>query len=196
MPTGYTAAIKDGIDFKTYAMNCARAFGACVDLRDSPGGGEYIPEAFEPSDYHLKEADKARCALAALESMTQDELERTATREWDDSETNRLEHLEEKRKQCQSYEDMLEKVKAWVPPTPDHAALRTFMWTQIEQSIEFDCRGDYYSIPTVRLTGKVWERERHAELMRNVQHHEREYAREVGRAAMRTAWVQALRASL
>lgn len=41
MPTGYTADIKDGIDFKTYAMNCARAFGACVMLRDEPGGGDY-----------------------------------------------------------------------------------------------------------------------------------------------------------
>ena len=34
MPTGYTADIKDGIDFKTYAMNCARAFGARVMLRE------------------------------------------------------------------------------------------------------------------------------------------------------------------
>jgi hypothetical protein len=199
MPTGYTAGIIEGIDFKTYAMNCARAFGACVGLRDSPGGGEHIPDAFESSDYHRKKTDKALCELAVLESMTQDELERTATREWEDSETNRLMHLEKKRKQCEAYEAMLEKVKAWVPPTQDHAGLHTFMRTQIEQSIEFDCRdcrGDYYITPTVRLTGKVWKRERRAELMRNVEYHRREYAAEVERAAKRTAWIRDLRSSL
>lgn len=42
MPTGYTAAIADGIDFKTFAMNCTRALGACVTLRAS------LPTTQEP----------------------------------------------------------------------------------------------------------------------------------------------------
>ena len=96
MPTGYTAAIKDGIDFKTYAMNCARAFGACVMLRDEPGGGDRIPDAFEPSDYHLKAAEKTRGELAALDTMAPAELERAAARAWDDAETNRLMLLEDR----------------------------------------------------------------------------------------------------
>lgn len=54
MPTGYTADIKDGISFETYAMNCARAFGACVSLRDKPSGGKVIPDAFEPSDLDVE----------------------------------------------------------------------------------------------------------------------------------------------
>jgi hypothetical protein len=59
MPTGYTADIKNGISFKTFAMNCARAFGACVTLRDEPGGGDKIPEAFEASTYHAQQVEKA-----------------------------------------------------------------------------------------------------------------------------------------
>lgn len=104
MPTGYTADIKDGIDFKTYAMNCARAFGACVMLRDEPGGGERIPDAFEPSDlfvrYHLKAVEKARVELAALDAMTPAECERAAAKAWDDAETSRLMRLEDCRKSC------------------------------------------------------------------------------------------------
>jgi hypothetical protein len=196
MPTAYTADIKDGIDFKTYAMNCARAFGACVMLRDEPGGGDRIPEAFEPSDYHLKAMEKARSELEALEAMTPAECERAAAKAWDDDETIRLMCLENKRKQREAYEAMLAKAAAWKAPTPDHEGLRKFMCEQIEQSIDFDCGGDYDNTPIVRLTGEAWVASELARCLRNVQYHEKEYADEVSRAATRTEWVRALRAAL
>lgn len=196
MPTVYTADIKNGIDFKTYALNCARAFVACVMLRDEPGGGDRIPDAFEPSDYHLKAVEKARGELAALEAMTPAELERAAARAWDDAETSRLMHLEDKRKQREAYEAMLAKAATWKAPTPDHEGLRKFMCEQIEQSIAFDCGGDYGKTPTVRLTGDDWAAAERARCLRDVQYHERKHAGEVERAATRTEWVRALRAAL
>lgn len=176
-------------------MNCARAFGACVMLREEPGGGDRIPDAFEPSDYHLKAVEKARGELVTLEAMPPAALERAAARAWDDAETSRLMCLEDKRKQREAYEAMLAKVKSWVPPTPDHASLHDFMWTQIEQSIDLDCSGDYGNTPTVRLTGDAWAAERRAQLTRDVQYHEREHAGEVDHAAKLTEWVRALRAA-
>lgn len=196
MPTGYTADIKDGIDFKTYAMNCARAFGACVMLRDEPGGDDRIPEAFDLSDYHLKAVEKARGELAALEAMTPAELERAAARAWDDAETSRLMRLEGYRKQRKAYEAMLAKVNAWAPPTPDHAGLHEFMRTQIEQSIDFDCNESYCSTPTVRLTGEAWAAAERERCRSDVQYHEKEHAGEVSCTATRTEWVRALRAAL
>lgn len=196
MPTGYTADIKDGIDFRTYAMNCARAFGACVMLRDEPGGGDRIPETFEPSDYHLKAVEKARGELAALEAMTPAECERAAEKAWDDAETSRLMRLEDYRKQRRAYEAMLAKVKAWEPPTPDHAGLHEFMRTQIEQSIDVDCNESDCSTPVVRLTSEAWAAAERARCLRNVQYHEKKHAGEVSCAATRTEWVRALRAAL
>ena len=196
MPTGYTADIKDGIDFKTYAMNCARAFDACVTLREEQGGGDRIPDAFEPSDYHLKAVEKARSELTALTVMPPAELERAAARAWDDAETSRLMRLEDKRKQREAYEAMLAKAAAWKAPTTAHEGLRKFMCEQIEQSINFDCGGDYGKTPTVRLTGDAWAAEQRAALAHDVQYHEREHKGEVDRAATRTEWVRALRAAL
>lgn len=196
MPTGYTADIKDGISFKTYAMNCARAFCACVELRDEPGGGERIPDQFAPSDYHAKAAQEARDELAALLALTPAQRERSAAKAWDDSETARLTRLEDKRKQREAYEAMLAKVNAWTPPTPEHAGLQEFMRTQIEQSIDFDCGGDYGKTPTPRLTGEQWAAQEAARLNRDIAYHEKEHAAEVARAASRTAWVRALRAAL
>ena len=165
-------------------------------LRDAPGGGDRIPEAFEPSDYHLKAAEKARGELAALEAMTPAELERAAARDWDDAETSRLMHLEDKRKQRAAYEDMLAKAAAWKAPTPDHEGLRKFMCEQIEQSLKLDCGGNYGETPTLRLTGEAWAAARRARMACDVQYHEKEYAGEVSRAATRTEWVRALRAAL
>ena len=184
MPTGYTADIKNGIDFKTYAMNCARAFGACVMLRD------------EARDYHVKAVEKALCKLSALDAMTPAKRERAAARAWDEAETRRLMRLEEYRNQRAAYEAMLAKVKAWKPPTPDHTGLHEFMQAQIKQSVDFDCNESYCSTPTARLTGDAWAEEQRTKLLRNVQYHEKEHAAEVDSAAARTLWVQALRDAL
>lgn len=196
MPTGYTHDIKDGISFKTFALNCARAFGACVELRDAPSGSAHIPEAFEPSDYHLKAAEKARGDLAALEAMTTAELERGAAKTYDDAETNRVMRLREIAEQRAAYEAMLAKVRAWSPPTEEHKGLHQFMAEQIIESIRFDCGGDYYDTPTARMTGSEWASQRRAGLTRDVEYHTKNYAEEVTRAKGRTAWVTALRASL
>lgn len=196
MPTGYTADIKDGISFETFALNCARAFGACVSLRDELGGGEKIPDKFDASDYHLKAAQKARDELATLLAMPEQEHERAAARSWDDAEASRLMRLEDKRKQRKAYEAMLAKVNAWTPPTPEHVELQEFMRSQIVQSIDFDCGGSYDQEPTPRLTGEQWAAERSARLNGDISYHEKEYAAEVQRAESRTAWVKALRSAL
>lgn len=196
MPTGYTADIKDGITFNTFAMNCARAFGACVMLRDEPGGGDKIPDAFEPSNYHAQQVEKAQDALAEFRALTPSQHMREASKAWDAAETQRIVRLDEKRAQRKAYEDMLAKVKAWTPPTPEHDGLKEFMRSQIAQSIDFDCDESYCSTPTVRLTGEQWAAQRLAHLQRDIAYHQKEHAEEVQRTSGRTEWVKALRASL
>lgn len=196
MPTGYTADIRDGISFKTYAMNCARAFGACIELRDEPSGGDAIPERFEPSSYHATGAAKDRADLAALAQMTPADQERAAAKDFDDAETSRVMYLREKATQRAAYEAMLAHVNAWTAPTEDHANFKTFMREQIEQSIEFDCDGTYFERPTVRKDGAQWAADRLAFLTKSLARHEHEHAEEVKRAESRTAWIAALRASL
>lgn len=196
MPTGYTADIKDGISFETYALNCARAFGACVTLRDEPGGGERIPDSFEPSDYHAKAAEAARAELAVLDAMTPEECARAASKDYDDTETSRVMRLKHNEDRRSAYEAMLAQVNAWTPPTPDHVEYHKFMREQIEQSIDADCNSSYDRTPTKRVTGEQWAATRREELVRNIEYHGQEHAQEVRRAEQRTAWIQALKGSL
>lgn len=67
MPTGYTAPIYEGkqITFPEFAMQCARAFGALIDMRDDPMDSP-IPDAFVPDTYHARELVKAREQLADM----------------------------------------------------------------------------------------------------------------------------------
>lgn len=195
MPTGYTADIAKGISFKEYAMGCARAFGACITMRDEQSGTP-IPDKFDPSDYHAKALAGLRERLAELKTMTPEQAESQAGKSYDDAETRRVTRLLELGELRQKYEAMLKEARAWTPPTPEHEEFKRFMCSQIEQSINFDCGTSYYETPTERKTGAQW---RHAELMECVQqiaYHEGEHAAEVERAENSTGWVRALRQSL
>jgi hypothetical protein len=196
VPTGYTAAIKDGISFKKFAMDCARAFGACVILRDEPPGGEAIPEEFTPSDYHEKAARRAREELSATLAMSPQERQQAADKQWETLEAIRATRLEENRRLRAAYESMLGSVDAWTPPTPDHTGLKAFMQTQIKESIDWDCSDEYHQKPIPRLTGEMWAVEKVGLLGRDIEYHDKHHAEEVERTAGRTAWVKALRDSL
>ena len=196
MPTGYTAKIADGIDFRTYAMDCARAFGACVTMRDDPGGGDMIPEKFEPSDWHAERLKEARAERARLAALSAAEVDTAAALAWEEAEEYRLKQLAEKRQLRSKYEAMLAEVNIWEPPTDEHTQFRDFMRDQITQSIDFDCGGSYGEEPEPKLSGEEWRKKMLGKADWCIQYHAKEDAGERERAASRTAWVAALRASL
>jgi uncharacterized membrane protein YccC len=196
MPTGYTAAIKDGITFERFAMNCARAFGACITLRDESGGGEKIPERFEPSDYHQRKLAEAQQELALIEAMTRYECEQSAATGYLSAEGARQRQLREMEDLRQKYDQMLESVNEWVPPSKDHRELREFMRDQIQQSAKFDCDTEFYAMPTPRLTGAEWKKQRIKTLKGSIVYHEEGHAAEVERTNQRNEWIRLLRESL
>lgn len=73
MPTGYTADLMEkGMEFKPFVLQCARAFGALITMRDDSLDAP-IPEKFEPDDYHIKKLAEAIQEQKRLQSMTDDE---------------------------------------------------------------------------------------------------------------------------
>ena len=195
MPTGYTAKIKDGISFEQFALSCARAFGACVTLRDNPMD-EGIPERFWASKYHAEAIEKCRHELAALALMSDSDCESAAQLSYDAKVKDQTEYINGKIVQRATYEAMLAQVENWTPPTPDHVGLRDFMLQQIRETIRFDCSGDYNKPAIVLETGQEWADKRLWELTRDLEYHKTEYAKEVARAREATEWVRALRGSL
>lgn len=197
MPTGYTAAVVDGklSDFPTFAMECARAFGALVMLRDEPAGAP-IPERFEPSDFYAKRLDQLREELRILRLGDCEEVRaryESAMRERANSAKDSRQRAEIAKSRCLA---MLEHVKVWTPPTPDHAGLKTFMVQQLEETIRFDGDTDAQWFAFDQPEFAPWREKRIAELQRDIERSREEYLKECERAEQRTKWVKALRESL
>lgn len=196
MPTGYTADIASGklTDFNEYALQCARAFGACIMLRDEPMSSE-IP-AFEPSTYHREAMEKAKAELSTLDRMTTDDCLVAQSKELADAVEYRDKRLAEMAEELQRYETMLAKAKAFVAPTPDHGDYARFLVTQIEEAIKFDCDTSYYQKPIERLPIEQWLQERRALLLKDIERHAKEQAAEEARTVSRNEWVNALKRAL
>ena len=193
MPTGYTSDISKGISFEEFALNCAKAFGACVTMRDEPNDKK-IPDEFKPSDYHSKAIVEAEKRYKKLKSISIEQAEKEAIKmfkavqkqynKWDKDKTE----LKEK------YELMLSKVRAWTPPSNDHKEYKNFMIKQIEGSIEFDC--SFYPRDFKLLTGENWLKKEIDEALYDINYHTKKDAEERKRVAKRNIWIKQLRQSL
>ncbi len=198
MPTGYTAKIADGITFKQYALLCARAFGACIELRDNPMD-EPIPDEFNPSDYHSKAIADAEKRLAVVTAMSIAECNMAALNEYEERKRSIVNYMAEHATLKEKYDAMLTAVNAWQQPSSEHEGLKTFMREQIEQSTKYDCSTDYYEKELQELkplSGDAWKSEEIAKCHKNLAYHTKENQKEIARAKSRTEWVNQLRDSL
>lgn len=193
MPTGYTAAIADGISFEQYVWNCARAFGALVLMRDEPANAP-IPDRFEESSYYAKQIPETRAALEALDRMSETEREAAAKKSYEDALASHRKYAAEKATLRMQYEDMLARVEAWQPPTPDHVELRKFMADQIRQSIDFDCT--VHSPEPQLQTAAQWLGDQVRSLQWTLEYSLKSAREERERTENRNAWIKALRESV
>jgi hypothetical protein len=193
MPTGCTADIAKGITFEQFIMGCARNFGACITMRDDPHDAE-IPDEFKPSDYHDKELAKANRRLAGLMALQPDVIEKRAAAAQKKALAAYRKRMRDDKALCDGYNEMLSKVRAWVPPTPDHRGLKDFMIEQIESSMKFDCHLDRET--PAELTAEAWYAEETRSAQWDVNYHKEHGEKERERCRERTQWVRQLRASL
>ena len=84
MPTGYTMILTEEkeIDFKEFALRCARNFGALIMMRDEPMDKE-IPEEFPVSDYHSKKLNECMEQLEQFKALSYKEYEIKAKEKFD-----------------------------------------------------------------------------------------------------------------
>ncbi|MGI4776910.1 MAG: hypothetical protein ACRYGA_02135 [Janthinobacterium lividum] len=196
MPTGYTAGVADGsvTEFSKFAMECARAFGALMNMRDEPQGAN-IPDKFETSGYHDRElaAAKARQRDLALMTSQQVEIAAEAAHEVETAEKRRRDLANEE--QRSRYLAMRAQAAAWVPPSKDHSGLHEFMLQQLDQSIDFDCRPEPLEALS-KLTPQEWFAKQIERNDWELAYHTEKADEERKRCMERTVWVRQLRKSL
>lgn len=192
MPTGYTCVITENpeITFAQFALRCARAFGALIEMRDDPLDAA-VPTEFEEDEWHLRELLKAEARARELEVMTLEQ----ASEQNDIAHAGHLKSWLEAQKRYDEenalYRAMLSKVEAWTPPTKDHEGLKKFMAEQITVSMH-----TYEWEKPTKGTPQEWLNQARERAARDVAYHAEHWKKERENVTQRTAWVRDLRASL
>lgn len=196
MPTGYTASVMDGkvTEFKQFAMQCARAFGALVTMRDDSMEAP-VPEAFTPSQYSADRLAEAKAHMASLQSMTPEQVQDACDKDFADRTASRVKYKAEQAEQNARLDAMLAQVSKWTPPSGNHVEMKKFMREQLEMSrnsIGDAARSD----PIKKQSPSEWLYEQLEKAQRDIGYHAAEHEKEVERTKGRTLWVQQLRQSL
>ena len=199
MPTGYTDGVGSGKvrSFEEYALTCARNFGALIELRDEPLSSE-IPE-FHPSDYYQKAGDEATKELNRLLGMTHEELRKEFYEQNGKRIKEAKDGIKRKQKMLTRYNAMLEKAKLFKSPTPEHDNFAKFIVSQLEESIKFDCGGNYWHMQlehAKQQSFEDWWRSRIDELNKDVDRYRKNHQEEVERTRQRNEWVRQLRKAI
>lgn len=142
MPTGYTSDLYNGeVSFKDFVLECSKAFGTVP--RDD--FNSQVPESISVEQYYYDRVDNAERRLAETKNWTLEEASKFASDDFESGKEYYSEKIQENKELLDRYERMLSKVRDWVPPTPQHEKLQSFMIEQLESSIEADVSIDYYT---------------------------------------------------
>lgn len=137
MPTGYTCDIEKGISFKEYALNCARAFGANVLMRDEPKSAPI--KTYESDPYYVNKLVETIKEKEQFLTLSEEHTRKMWNKEYQQYVTDRTDWNKDKEILREKYEAMLEQVRLFEPPTEEHVNYKKFMESQIVESIQWDC---------------------------------------------------------
>ncbi len=153
MPTGYTSGVMDGTitEFKDYAFQCARAFGALVTLRDEPMTPD-IP-VLEVADFYSANVREAEKEVERLSIMTSKQIEAEFLKYKAREIKYHTKGIKDQEKTRKRYLKMLEKARKFVAPTDEHVEYRDFLISQLEESLNWDC-GNYHQEQLAKVKRK------------------------------------------
>lgn len=194
MPTGYTAGVVDGTinSFETFALQCARAFGALISMRDDPLNAE-IPDEFKPDSYYQDEIKEIQDEIQKLHTMTPEEIKAACDKDLEERHNHKQESYDKAKLENDRLDKMEAAVKAWIAPSTDHAGMKDFMLDQLEIS-RHDLK--YYNITIEYELPSQWMKRKTESLVKSLLYYQQEYEKEKQRCEDRTRWVKQLKESL
>jgi hypothetical protein len=195
MPTGYTADLMEkGQDFRTFALTCARAFGACIMQRDDPM--KEPPKKQVPSEFFAQRLDKARSDLARLKAMSPEERAAYGAAMKDTAVSERKRYIERERAENERLDAMAVQVRAWTPPSDDHKEMKRFMLQQIETSRHDLAWAEMYLLEAEVKSADDYFLEAISSAARDISSSAEEQRKEIERTEGRNRWIEQLYESL
>ena len=196
MPTGYTSFIENGsIDTaQDFLMLCARAFGACIEMRDEPLS-KPIPMEFKPSTYYSEWVDMARSKLEKYQAMSIEEAEQKCELEYASERERRADYKKNAQDLLNRYNKILSGVKSWEPPTEHHQKLKEFAIEQIKMCLPDPEYYDHQDPPR-RRDAQTYLQEEIDWCKQQIENYTKRQEKENARVAKNNQWLNELRDSL
>jgi hypothetical protein len=196
MPSGFTSDIYNGkkITLKDFALKCARAFGACIHLRDDPMDVSFdISSMLRKSDvsYHKGKIEEAK----KIKKPTKLQFKKSIL----DKKIYYKEQIEKSSQLKSAYEKMLNEVISWEPPSKEHENFKEFMIDQLKSSIDHDCQIDFYkrSLDDIEsITYREYCRELKDSAAKSIKYHSESMRKEIENAEAANLWIKQLFESL
>lgn len=146
MPTGYTAKLLEGTQtVEEFALGCARAFGAYVEMRDEPLSAG-APEKLEDRDTqrYLEEIRNLERQIRNVRKMSYARAAKYAENDYNSSRSYHTNALIELAEGSFRLSKAMAEVASYSAPTQDYENYRKFMIDQLKGTIDFDCDPDYH----------------------------------------------------
>lgn len=184
MATGYTQKIKEGIGFREFVLDCARAFVYnAAELKEK-----------KPNDFHKRGLQKAKEKLKEVQKISLTMAKEKTEKDYQRIKKCYKELNQEKKDLRVKYERMLKQVIDWQPPTSKHKHIKGFMIEQIESSIKFDC--SYTEDEPIKKTPEEWIESKIKSCQRNIKYHSEGWEEEQERIKSNNEWLRQLKDSL
>lgn len=201
MPTGYTSDLYDGkrdITMREFVLTCARAFGACLDIRDDVLSSD-IP-AFVSSTYHKERFDETQINLHKYSTMSLEEADRQMEEEKEKNIAECLDYIDRKNKLEERYNNMIYQLRKW-DAASDFIELKKFAIDQCTTAKEFDCSLTFSYEELKRLksdttTPEMWISNKLEKCIKDMKYYAEEQDKEYKRVERNNNWVKKLKESL
>lgn len=196
MPTGYTCYIEDGsiTDASQFLLLCARAFGACVEMRDEPLW-KPIPEEFKVDKYFEESVIRAEQDLIKAKSLSLEEARIRCENYFKEELNRRKRYKETQQALLDRYKKVLEGVVTWNPPTKEHEKLKQFAFEQISMCLPDP--GYYERLPEPKMEDpEEWLAGHIEDCEKRLQRRIEDENRHKNLVATRNKWLKDLRDSL
>ena len=192
MATGYTHDIREGklTEFKDFALQCARAVGACIHQRDDDASD--LPKKREISDHHLKELINTEKEHQHFLSLTDEEILRMGKVQYENECKDRIKRQAQRQVYKERYLNMLESVDNWTPPSDDHLDYKEFMIRQLTDSLEWDCKDRDDTLPVPREDVEELKKEEMERYRWSYKYHTEGYQKECESVKRQNKWIDDL----
>ena len=134
MPTGYTSELLKNQNFKDFILTCAKAFGVSLSL-EKDSSGKPIAEPIQIDDYYYNKIEETKHKLQKLLKMGKSHLLELAEKQISSDKISAIKYLESIENENKIFQDMLDQVEEWQPPTKEHEKLKEFMIRQLNMSM-------------------------------------------------------------